>query len=347
MPSTISTSSRSLGYSFASIDSSIGPMYAASLRHGTTIDTKGRTHAPETPVRRLVAVRPASGRLRPGRECVIMLPNPQGPCQRTHAPESAHVACAPHKPRVTGYRQPLPLRKRSHSGSALVLLDSPVRMCGIVGIVHSDPARPVPPAMIRRMCEAIRHRGPDDEGVYAERAVGLGMRRLSIIDLTGGRQPIFNEDRSKLIVFNGEIYNYRELRRRLIARGHVCATQGDTEVILHLFEEYGPASVQRLRGMFAFAIWDSARQTLFLARDRFGIKPLYVKSGPWGIGFASELKALHVVGLAHRELDRHALDTSFPPGYIPAPATPLRAIRKLEPGHTAERHRPAGPPTRH
>jgi len=109
-------------------------------------------------------------------------------------------------------------------------------MCGIVGIVHKDPARPVPPATIRRMCRAIAHRGPDDEGVYLQGAVGLGMRRLSIIDLAGGRQPIFNEDRSKVIVFNGEIYNYRELRRGLIARGHEFTTQGDTETILHLYE---------------------------------------------------------------------------------------------------------------
>ncbi len=219
-------------------------------------------------------------------------------------------------------------------------------MCGIVGIVHSDPARPVPPAVIRRMCEAIRHRGPDDEGAYVDRNVGLGMRRLSIIDLAGGRQPIFNEDQSKVIVFNGEIYNYRELRRGLIAQGHVFATQGDTEVILHLYEQYGPECVQRLRGMFAFAIWDSAEQTLFLARDRFGIKPLYVTSGPWGIGFASELKALHVVGLAHRELDWDALDTYFQLGYIPAPATPFRAIRKLEPGHTAVWNHAGGLATR-
>ncbi|HEV2750289.1 MAG TPA: asparagine synthase (glutamine-hydrolyzing) [Gemmatimonadales bacterium] len=219
-------------------------------------------------------------------------------------------------------------------------------MCGIVGIVHSDRARPVLPALIRRMCEAIRHRGPDDEGVYVERAVGLGMRRLSIIDLAGGQQPIFNEDRSKVIVFNGEIYNYRELRRGLIARGHVFATQGDTEVILHLYEEYGAACVDRLRGMFAFAIWDSVEQTLFLARDRFGIKPLYITSGPWGIGFASELKALHVAGLAHRELDWDALDTYLQLGYIPAPRTPFREIRKLEPGHTAQWDRTHGLSTR-
>ncbi|OLC77088.1 MAG: asparagine synthase (glutamine-hydrolyzing) [Gemmatimonadetes bacterium 13_1_40CM_4_69_8] len=208
-------------------------------------------------------------------------------------------------------------------------------MCGIVGIVHSDPARPVPPAVIRRMCDAIRHRGPDDEGLYVQGAVGLGMRRLSVIDLAGGRQPIFNEDRSKVIVFNGEIYNYRELRRVLIARGHAFATQGDTETILHLYEEYGPECVQRLRGMFAFAVWDSAARTLFLARDRFGIKPLYVAAAPWGIGFASELKALHAVGLTDRALDWDALDTYFQLGYIPAPATPFCDVRKLEPGHTA------------
>src|SRR5690242_4934049 len=148
--------------------------------------------------------------------------------------------------------------------AAPLLLNSLASMCGIVGIVHADPARPVSPAAIRRMCGAIRHRGPDDEGVFVERAVGLGMRRLSIIDLAGGRQPIFNEDRSKVIVFNGEIYNYRELRRELVARGHVFATHGDTEVILHLYEQEGPACVDRLRGMFAFAIWDSVEQTLFL-----------------------------------------------------------------------------------
>jgi asparagine synthase (glutamine-hydrolysing) len=219
-------------------------------------------------------------------------------------------------------------------------------MCGIVGIIHADPARPVSPAVIRRMCGAIRHRGPDDEGVLIDRAVGLGMRRLSIIDLAGGRQPIFNEDRSKVIVFNGEIYNYRELRRELVARGHVFGTQGDTEVILHLYEQEGPACVDRLRGMFAFAIWDSVEQTLFLARDRFGIKPLYLTSGPWGIGFASELKALHAARLADRALDWEALDTYFQLGYIPAPATPFRDVRKLEPGQTAIWRRASGLSTR-
>ncbi|HYT05031.1 MAG TPA: asparagine synthase (glutamine-hydrolyzing), partial [Gemmatimonadales bacterium] len=158
--------------------------------------------------------------------------------------------------------------------------------------------------------------------------------------------PICNEDRTKVIVFNGEIYNYGELRRGLIARGHTFTTQGDTETILHLYEQDGPDCVRRLRGMFAFAIWDAAEQTLFLARDRFGIKPLYVTAAPWGIGFASELKALHAAGLTHRELDWNALDTYFQLGYIPAPATPFCDVRKLEPGHTALWDRTRGLTTR-
>ena len=219
-------------------------------------------------------------------------------------------------------------------------------MCGIVGVVHSDPARPVPPALIRRMCGAIRHRGPDDEGVHVHGAVGLGMRRLSIIDLAGSRQPICNEDRTKVIVFNGEIYNYAALRQGLIAQGHTFTTRGDTETILHLYEQHGPECVRRLRGMFAFAIWDAAEQTLFLARDRFGIKPLYVTVAPWGIAFASELKALQAVGLTHRELDWNALDSYFQLGYVPAPATPFRDVHKLEPGHTARWDRTRGFSTR-
>ncbi|PYO84827.1 MAG: asparagine synthase (glutamine-hydrolyzing), partial [Gemmatimonadetes bacterium] len=211
----------------------------------------------------------------------------------------------------------------------------PPRMCGIVGIAHADPGRPVSVAVIRRMCGTIRHRGPDDEGTYVEGPVGLGMRRLSIIDLAGGRQPIFNEDRSKVIVFNGEIYNYRELRRDLVARGHRFTTHGDTETILHLYEDEGADCVRRLRGMFAFAIWDAAAETLFLARDRFGIKPLYFTAAPWGVAFASELKALHAAGLTDRALDWDALDMYFQLGYIPAPATPFGDVQKLEPGHTA------------
>src|SRR3989475_10296411 len=153
-------------------------------------------------------------------------------------------------------------------------------MCGIVGIVHRERDRPVAPETLRRMCAAIRHRGPDDEGLFVDGGVGLGMRRLSIIDLTGGRQPIFNEDGSKVIVFNGEIYNYEELRRELTARGHAFRSQGDTETVLHLYEELGRNCVERLRGMFAFAIWASPARTLFLARARFRIQPLYVPTDP-------------------------------------------------------------------
>ncbi|PYP94621.1 MAG: asparagine synthase (glutamine-hydrolyzing) [Gemmatimonadetes bacterium] len=206
-------------------------------------------------------------------------------------------------------------------------------MCGIAGIVHRAGAPPVSPEVVRRMCEALHHRGPDDQGLYVEGGVGLGVRRLSIIDLAGGRQPIFNEDRSKVIVFNGEIYNYRDLRPQLVDRGHSLQSSSDTETILHLYEDHGPACVDRLRGMFAFAIWDAAAECLLLARDRFGIKPLYVATGPWGIAFASELKALVAVGLSARQLDWEALDAYLQLGYIPAPATPFRDVRKLEPGH--------------
>ena len=206
-------------------------------------------------------------------------------------------------------------------------------MCGIVGVVHRDRERPVDPAVIRTMCTAIRHRGPDDEGIFMAGPVGLGMRRLSIIDLAGGRQPMANEDGSKVIVFNGEIYNYRDLRGDLVRRGHLFRTQSDTETIVHLYEERGPAAVERLRGMFAFAIWDAHERTLLLARDRFGIKPLYYVSAPWGLAFASELKALVAAGVTTRDLDWDALDAFFQLGYIPAPATPFQDVRKLEPGH--------------
>ncbi|HTT66597.1 MAG TPA: asparagine synthase (glutamine-hydrolyzing) [Gemmatimonadales bacterium] len=207
-------------------------------------------------------------------------------------------------------------------------------MCGIVGIVHHDTAQPVAEPAIRRMCDAIRHRGPDDEGRYVEGPVGLGMRRLSIIDLSGGHQPIFNEDRSCVIVFNGEIYNYRELREGLLARGHTLTTHSDTEAIVHLYEEMGERCVEPLRGMFALAIWDTRRRRLLLARDRFGIKPLYVVEGRWGLAFATELKALTALGLTQRTLDWEALDAYFQLGYIPAPLSPFADVRKLEPGFT-------------
>ena len=222
-------------------------------------------------------------------------------------------------------------RRRGTSGATLAIDRS---MCGIAGIVHREREHPVSAELVHRMCTAMKHRGPDDEGIWVEGAVGLGMRRLSIIDLSGGQQPIFNEDRSKLIVFNGEVYNYQDLRRGLVARGHALRSRSDTETVLHLYEELGPACVTSLRGMFAFAIWDTSRETLLLARDRFGIKPLYVVTAPWGIAFASELKALHAAGLTSRTLDWEALDAYFQLGYIPAPASPFLDVRKLEPGHT-------------
>jgi len=219
-------------------------------------------------------------------------------------------------------------------------------MCGIAGIVYQDRERPVAEALVRQMCTALRHRGPDDEGLHVRGAVGLGMRRLSIIDLSGGRQPIFNEDGSKVIVFNGEIYNYRELRHGLVARGHAFRSSGDTETVLHLYEEQGVECVTSLRGMFACAIWDATAETLVLARDRFGIKPLYVVTGPWGIAFASELKALHAAGLTNRQLDWEALDSFFQLGYVPAPRSAFLDVRKLEPGHTLVWRRDGGVVTR-
>lgn len=209
-------------------------------------------------------------------------------------------------------------------------------MCGIAGIAYHDRDRPVSESLLRRMCDALRHRGPDDEGLHLRGAVGLGMRRLSIIDLPGGKQPIFTEDRSKVIVFNGEIYNYRALRQGLVARGHTFRSSGDTETILHLYEEQGVDCVTALRGMFACAIWDETAETLVLARDRFGIKPLYVVTAPWGIAFASELKALHAAGLTSRQLDWEALDSYFQLGYVPAPRTPFLDVHKLEPGRTLQ-----------
>src|SRR6185503_5497093 len=165
-------------------------------------------------------------------------------------------------------------------------------------------------------------------------------------DLSGSSQPIYNEDRSKVIVFNGEIYNYRALREGLVARGHTFRTRGDTETILHLYEEQGADCMSALRGMFACAIWDERAQTLVLSRDRFGIKPLYVANGPWGIAFASELKALHAAGLTARQLDWEALDSFFQLGYLPAPRTPFLDVRKLEPGHTLVWSRGGRPVTR-
>ena len=209
-------------------------------------------------------------------------------------------------------------------------------MCGIAGIVHANPETRVSEPHLRGMCDAIRHRGPDDDGYHIAANAGLGMRRLSIIDVAGGHQPIFNEDRSLTIVFNGEIYNHAEVREELERRGHRYRTRSDTETILHAYEEYGDACVSRLRGMFAIAIWDAPRQRLFLARDRLGKKPLYytVPSGSDGrLAFASELKAILTLPGVERRVDPQALADYVGWGYVPDPLCIFHGIAKLPPAH--------------
>jgi asparagine synthase (glutamine-hydrolysing) len=207
-------------------------------------------------------------------------------------------------------------------------------MCGIAGIVRWDGA-PVPEADIRAMCSAIVHRGPDDEGVYLGDGVALGMRRLSIIDLEGGRQPISNEDGTVWIVFNGEIYNYQELRRDLERRGHRFQTDSDTETIVHLYEELGPRCVDRLRGMFAFAVWDERRRQLLLARDRLGIKPLYYTEYGGEIVFASELKPILQLARVPRAIHWGAAYHLFTFLSTPSTESIVDGVRKLEPARTA------------
>ncbi len=185
--------------------------------------------------------------------------------------------------------------------------------------------------MVHTMCAAMRHRGPDDEGVHTEPNCSIGMRRLSIIDLATGHQPISNEDRSVWVVFNGEIYSYQDLRDRLRAKGHQFATNSDTETIVHLHEEDGVEGISQLRGMFAYGIWDRAAQTLTLARDRFGKKPLYYADTPDGFFFASELKCLTAV-TGPFDVDEEALRLYLQFGYIPDPWTPFRQVRKLPAG---------------
>jgi len=206
-------------------------------------------------------------------------------------------------------------------------------MCGIAGVLKFNIHDTVDPRVLRRMCDVIAHRGPDDEGIWVAGPVGLGMRRLSIIDVEGGHQPLFNEDGSLCIVFNGEIYNHIEIREQMIARGHVYATRSDTESILHLYEEFGTDCVHHLRGMFAFAIWDIRKNRLFIARDRVGIKPLFYKIDDNGLIFASEIKSILEDPGVLREMDWQALDTYFALSYIPAPRTIFKGISKLLPGH--------------
>ena len=207
-------------------------------------------------------------------------------------------------------------------------------MCGICGSVSYRQNRPVEEQEIKKMLSCIVHRGPDDWGIYYKRPrVGLGMRRLSIIDLVTGKQPIHNETNSLQIVLNGEIYNFRELREDLEKKGHRFYTLSDTEVIVHLYEEYGVDCLAHLRGMFAFALWDTAKQSLFLARDRLGIKPLHYTTFDGKIIFASELKSILACQGINKQLDYPALDRYLSFEYIPAPQTIFKNIKKLLPGH--------------
>ncbi|HYL37228.1 MAG TPA: asparagine synthase (glutamine-hydrolyzing) [Bryobacteraceae bacterium] len=202
-------------------------------------------------------------------------------------------------------------------------------MCGIAGQFLRE--RNAELAAICTMCDAIRHRGPDHEGYHVEGRCGIGMRRLSIIDLASGQQPICNEDQTIWVVFNGEIYNFQELRAELAARGHRFRTHSDTEVLVHLYEQEGVDGIPKLRGMFAYAIWDSRDRSMLLVRDRFGKKPLYYALLPGGLYFASELKCLRGTAVP-LDLDREALQLYFLLNYIPDPWTPYRAIRKLPAG---------------
>jgi asparagine synthase (glutamine-hydrolysing) len=207
-------------------------------------------------------------------------------------------------------------------------------MCGIAGIIrwHGQPAFD---HEIRAMCRMMVHRGPDEEGIYVEGGVALGMRRLSIIDLEGGQQPVFNEDRTVCVVFNGEIYNYQELHRQLVRAGHRFRTASDTETIVHLYEEYGHRCIDHLRGMFAFCIWDMRLQRVLLARDRLGIKPLYYAETDNGIAFASELKPILALPEIDRAVNWHALSHLFTFMATPASQSIINGVRKLEPARLA------------
>ena len=207
-------------------------------------------------------------------------------------------------------------------------------MCGIVGIVSLDPRETVDEARLKRMCHALRHRGPDGEGLFVDGPVGLGMRRLAIIDVAGGRQPMANEDDTVRLVFNGEIYNHAALRPGLEARGHRYRTRSDTETILHLYEEERERCVERLRGMFAFAVWDRARGRLLLARDRLGIKPLYYARTDHELIFASEIKAILAAGPLRPALNEAILPEFLATRFVSGEETFFRGVRKLLPGRT-------------
>lgn len=206
-------------------------------------------------------------------------------------------------------------------------------MCGICGKIFLDNEQQVERELILRMTNEIKHRGPDDEGIYVSKGVGLGHRRLSIIDLSTGKQPISNEDATVWVVFNGEIYNYKELRVDLLSKGHIFKTSTDTEVLVHLYEAYGEDFVTKLRGMFAFAIWDEKARKLLLARDRVGIKPLYYHLSGSALVFASEIKSILRDTSIPREINHAGVYSALSFYYMPGVETLLRGIKKMSPGH--------------
>ena len=219
-------------------------------------------------------------------------------------------------------------------------------MCGIAGYWNHASGAPASLGIIQAMTRTLTHRGPDDEGYLVEGSLALGMRRLAVIDLAGGHQPVANEDRSVHVVFNGEIYNHSELRRELRARGHGFRTRSDTEAIVHAFEEWGPECVERFNGMFALAVWDSRRSRLFLARDRLGIKPLYVFHGPHGVVFASELKGVICAPWVPVEWDLEAVDDFLTYEYVPTPRTIVSGVEKVAPATSLLYRAGSGHPVR-
>jgi asparagine synthase (glutamine-hydrolysing) len=206
-------------------------------------------------------------------------------------------------------------------------------MCGICGIFEPGRQTAIGTAILKPMADSLHHRGPDDEGFYSAPGIGLGFRRLSIIDLQGGHQPLSNEDQSIWVAFNGEIYNFEELNKRYLSTGHTFRTRSDTETIVHLYEELGEACFAEMRGMFALALWDGRRKRLILARDRIGKKPLFYAWDGRRLVFGSEIKALWPAGGLSTEMDLEALSDYFALQYVPAPKTIYRSVRKLRPAH--------------
>ncbi|MES0362053.1 MAG: asparagine synthase (glutamine-hydrolyzing), partial [Anaerolineales bacterium] len=206
-------------------------------------------------------------------------------------------------------------------------------MCGICGVVNAGNDSLIDKGILHQMCQTIYHRGPDDDGFYFDQQAGLGMRRLSIIDLVSGDQPVSNEDETVWVVFNGEIYNYKSLHADFVGKGHRFKTKSDTEVIVHAYEEYGERCPEYFNGMFAFALWDVPRRRLLLARDHVGIKPLYYWIGQNRLIFGSELKSVIAHPAVPREIDLVALDQFLTLEYIPTPRTIFKGVYKLPPGH--------------